>query len=133
MGIKRPDCFYSDQVFTFCIQLSIMASIAQEESRKISERVKWGIRRKMEDGWVYGYCEMLGFRTKNGKLEIVPEEGITFEVPTANKIIVKGIDKHLVGQVAASIRAIKPPEPYNQKGIRYENEHVIKKEGKKGK
>ncbi|MBQ5956790.1 MAG: 50S ribosomal protein L6 [Clostridia bacterium] len=66
-------------------------------------------------------------------VEIVPEEGITFEVPTANKIIVKGIDKHLVGQVAASIRAIKPPEPYNQKGIRYENEHVIKKEGKKGK
>jgi len=56
------------------LRLSIMASIAQEGSRKISERVKWGIRRKMEDGWVYGYCEMLGFRTKNGKLEIVPEE-----------------------------------------------------------
>ena len=53
---------------------TIMASIAQEESRKISERVKWGIRRKMEDGWVYGRSEMLGYRTKNGKLEIVPEE-----------------------------------------------------------
>ncbi|MBR3420828.1 MAG: recombinase family protein [Ruminococcus sp.] len=56
------------------LRLTIMASIAQEESRKISERVKWGIRRKMEDGWVYGYMEMLGFRTVNGKLEIVPEE-----------------------------------------------------------
>ena len=56
------------------LRLSIMASIAQEESRKISERVKWGIRRKMENGWVYGYAEMLGFRTCKGRLEIVPEE-----------------------------------------------------------
>ena len=56
------------------LRLTIMASIAQEESRKISERVKWGIRRKMEDGWVYGYCAMLGYRTRDGKLEIVPEE-----------------------------------------------------------
>ena len=59
------------------LRLTIMASIAQEESRKISERVKWGIRRKMEDGWVYGRSEMLGYRTKNGKLEIVPEEAET--------------------------------------------------------
>ena len=56
------------------LRLTIMASIAQEESRKVSERVKWGIRRKMEEGWVYGYKNMLGFRTANGKLEIVPEE-----------------------------------------------------------
>lgn len=56
------------------LRLTIMASIAQEESRKISERVNWGIRRKMEEGWVYGYTEMLGFRTHDGKLEIVPEE-----------------------------------------------------------
>ena len=56
------------------LRLTIMASIAQEESRKISERVKWGIRRKMESGYVYGYSAMLGFRTENGKLTIVPEE-----------------------------------------------------------
>ena len=56
------------------LRLTIMASIAQEESRKISERVKWGIRRKMEEGWVYGHAEMLGYRTHDGKLEIVPEE-----------------------------------------------------------
>ncbi|MBR5088219.1 MAG: recombinase family protein [Ruminiclostridium sp.] len=43
-----------------------MASIAQEESRKISERVKWGIRRKMESGWVYGYSSMLGYKTIDG-------------------------------------------------------------------
>ena len=56
------------------LRLTIMASIAQEESRKVSERVKWGIRRKMENGWVYGYSRMLGFRTENGVLQIVPEE-----------------------------------------------------------
>ena len=56
------------------LRLSIMASIAQEESRKISERVKWGIRRKMENGWVYGSRNMLGFRIENGQLRIVPEE-----------------------------------------------------------
>lgn len=56
------------------LRLTIMASIAQEESRKVSERVKWGIRRKMEDGWVYGYSKMLGFRTENGVLVVVPEE-----------------------------------------------------------
>ena len=56
------------------LRLTIMASIAQEESRKISERVKWGMRRKMEDGYVLGYHNMLGFRTTDGTLTIVPEE-----------------------------------------------------------
>lgn len=56
------------------LRLTIMASIAQEESRKVSERVKWGIRRKMEDGWVYGYSRMLGYRTENGVLVVVPDE-----------------------------------------------------------
>ncbi|MCL2019755.1 MAG: recombinase family protein [Oscillospiraceae bacterium] len=56
------------------LRLTIMASIAQEESRKTSERVKWGIRRKMESGLVFGNGKMLGFRVVNGVLEIVPEE-----------------------------------------------------------
>ena len=56
------------------LRLTTMASIAQEESRKVSERVKWGIRRKKEEGWVYGYSRMLGYKTENGQLEIVPEE-----------------------------------------------------------
>lgn len=56
------------------LRLTIMASIAQEESRKVSERVKWGIRRKMENGFVYGYSHMLGYKTENGKLMIIPEE-----------------------------------------------------------
>ena len=62
-----------------------------------------------------------------------PPENITFECPTPNKIVVKGIDKQVVGQVAADIRAKRSPEPYKGKGIRYEGENVRRKEGKTGK
>ena len=60
-------------------------------------------------------------------------DGITFEVPDSNTIVVKGIDKQAVGAIAADIRAIREPEPYHGKGIRYENEYVRRKEGKAGK
>jgi large subunit ribosomal protein L6 len=60
-------------------------------------------------------------------------EGITFEVPAATRIGVVGINKQAVGQVAANIRAIRKPEPYKGKGIRYVGEHVIRKAGKAGK
>ena len=56
------------------LRLTIMASLAQEESRKTSERVKWGMRRKMEKGFVFGYSHIYGFNIKDGKLEIIPEE-----------------------------------------------------------
>ncbi|MGH2757713.1 MAG: 50S ribosomal protein L6 [Actinomycetota bacterium] len=59
--------------------------------------------------------------------------GIEYEVPTPTKIIVRGIDKELVGQTAAEIRAIRKPEPYKGKGIRYEGEHVRRKAGKAAK
>ena len=59
--------------------------------------------------------------------------GIEFEVPTPTRITVRGIDKELVGQTAAEIRAIKKPEPYKAKGIRYEGEHVRRKGGKAAK
>ncbi|KPJ50664.1 50S ribosomal protein L6 [candidate division TA06 bacterium DG_26] len=59
-----------------------------------------------------------------------PPEGIRFEVPAPNRIMVKGIDKELVGQVAATIRAKRKAEPYKGKGIRYEGEWVRKKAGK---
>jgi large subunit ribosomal protein L6 len=57
-------------------------------------------------------------------------DGITFEVPAPTRIIVSGIDKALVGQVAADIRRVRPPEPYKGKGIRYEGEVVRRKAGK---
>lgn len=60
-------------------------------------------------------------------------EGITFECPTPTNIVVSGIDKEVVGQVAADIRKWRPPEPYKGKGIRYRDEHVIRKAGKAGK
>ena len=57
--------------------------------------------------------------------------GITIETPTQTEILVKGTDKQKVGQVAAEIRAYRPPEPYKGKGVRYADEHVVRKEAKK--
>jgi len=62
---------------------------------------------------------------------IEPPEGIEFEVPQPTEVIVRGIDKQLVGQVAADIRKRRPPEPYKGKGIRYSDEHVVRKVGKR--
>ena len=58
-------------------------------------------------------------------------EGITVETPSQTEIVVKGIDKQQVGQVAANIRAYRKPEPYKGKGVRYAGEHIVKKEAKK--
>ncbi|HEX6262637.1 MAG TPA: 50S ribosomal protein L6 [Actinomycetota bacterium] len=66
-------------------------------------------------------------------VRVEPPEGIEFEVPAQNRIVVRGIDKQLVGQVAADIRDIRKPEPYKGKGIRYEGEYVRKKAGKAAK
>jgi large subunit ribosomal protein L6 len=60
-------------------------------------------------------------------------EGVTFEVPQPTRIVVRGIDKQLVGQVAADIRKIRKPEPYKGKGIRYADERVLRKAGKSAK
>lgn len=66
-------------------------------------------------------------------VEMVEPEGITYEVPNPNSIIVKGIDKELVGQMAAEIRSKRPPEVYRGKDIKYVDEHIRRKEGKTGK
>ncbi|HHW24049.1 MAG TPA: 50S ribosomal protein L6 [Bacillota bacterium] len=101
-------------------------------------------------GVTEGYAKQLeivgvGYRAvKNGKTltlslgyshPIVFEEGngITFEVPNPNTIIVKGIDKQIVGEIAAQIRRKRPPEPYLGKGVRYAGEHIRRKSGKAGK
>jgi large subunit ribosomal protein L6 len=62
---------------------------------------------------------------------ITPREGITFDVPQPTQVIVKGTDKQVVGQTAAEIRKVRPPEPYKGKGIRYQGEHVRRKVGKR--
>ena len=66
-------------------------------------------------------------------VEMVEPEGITFDVPNPNQIIVRGIDKELVGQTAAVVRSKRPPEVYRGKGIKYADEHIRRKEGKTGK
>ena len=103
----------------------------------------------MVEGVTNGYQKTLdingvGYRAqKQGKklvltlgyshpVEMDDPEGITTEVPAPNKIIVKGIDKQVVGEVAAKIREKRPPEPYKGKGIKYENEVIRRKEGKTG-
>ncbi len=65
-------------------------------------------------------------------VEIEEIEGITIDVPNPNTIVVKGIDKQVVGQIAANIREKKQPEPYKGKGIKYAGERIIRKEGKAG-
>ena len=62
---------------------------------------------------------------------VKPRDGITFDVPTPTQVVVKGIDKQMVGQTAAEIRKVRPPEPYKGKGIRYVGEHVRRKVGKR--
>jgi len=62
---------------------------------------------------------------------IKPRTGITFEVPVPTQVVVKGTDKQMVGQTAAEIRKVRPPEPYKGKGIRYEGEYVRRKVGKR--
>jgi large subunit ribosomal protein L6 len=66
-------------------------------------------------------------------VEVKAPEGITFEVPEQTRIVVSGIDKEKVGEVAAGIRKVRPPEPYKGKGIRYSGEYVRRKAGKAGK
>ena len=71
-----------------------------------------------------GYSHPITFEDGNG---------ITFEVPDLTTIIVKGIDKQAVGQVAAEVRSKRPPEPYLGKGVKYDDEHIRRKAGKTGK
>lgn len=104
----------------------------------------------MVDGVTEGYSKTLelvgvGYRaSKSGDkvvlnvgfshpVEIEPEGGVEFEVPSNTKIIVKGINKESVGAAAAKIRSVREPEPYKGKGIKYEGERIIRKEGKAGK
>ena len=66
-------------------------------------------------------------------VEMTAPEGVTFEVPANTQVIVKGINKEVVGELAANIRGVRPPEPYKGKGIRYVGEFVRRKDGKSGK
>lgn len=97
--------------------------------------LKDGFEKKLEIVGV-GYRAELKNRTLvllvgySHPIYFVPPEEITIEVPTPTVIVIKGIKKQLVGQIAAKIRSYRPPEPYKGKGIRYSDEHVRRKAGK---
>ena len=80
-----------------------------------------------------GHSLMPGTGLPQAKFIMAEEDGITFDVPDSNTIIVKGIDKQKVGQTAAVIRGKRPPEPYHGKGVKYADEYVRRKAGKAGK
>ena len=98
--------------------------------------VSEGFERKLEIVGV-GYRAAVAGKTLNLSLGFshpvafaIPE-GITIETPSQTEVVIKGIDKQQVGQVAANIRAYRPPEPYKGKGVRYADERIIRKEAKK--
>jgi large subunit ribosomal protein L6 len=122
----------------------------REESKKA--HAMWGMQRTLVSNIVAGVSEGfsktleisgVGYRAqlqgKNLQLQLglshdvvyPAPEGITIECPTQTQIVISGIDKQKVGQVAAEIRAFRPPEPYKGKGIRYQDEYIFRKEGKK--
>ena len=95
---------------------------------KTLELVGTGYRAECKDG--KNLVIKIGF--SHDVVRVAPEN-VTFETPNQTTIIVKGIDKQVVGALAADIRSIRKPEPYHGKGIKYADEHVRRKEGKTGK
>lgn len=102
---------------------NMIIGVSQGYSRKL-ELVGVGYKAEVKQNYIIfsvGYSHPIYFR---------PPEGVKVEVPQPTNVIVSGIDKELVGSVAAKIRSFKKPEPYKGKGIKYENEVIRRKEGK---
>ncbi len=106
--------------------LSNMVTGVNQGFERVLEIIGVGYRAQMQGK---NLVMALGF---SHPVEVVPPEGIEFAVDGPTKVIVRGIDKQLVGQIAANIRGYRPPEPYKGKGIRYAGEYVIRKAGKAG-
>ena len=123
---------------------------SDEKEHKALHGLTRSLVNNMVEGVDNGYATTLeingvGYRAqKNGKklvmnlgyshtVEFTEEDGITFDVPNPNTVIVNGIDKQAVGQIAAQIREKRPPEPYLGKGIKYSHERIRRKAGKTGK
>lgn len=110
--------------------------------RKLIANMVEGVSKGFEKGLV---LNGVGYKVaKQGKkivlnvgyshpVEIEEVPGITFECPSATEVVVKGIDKELVGQIAANVRKVRNPDPYHAYGIRYKDEVIARKEGKTGK
>ena len=109
---------------------SLIANMVEGVTNGFEKRLEIhgvGYRAAMRDG---GLELQLGF---SHPVSFPAPEGIEFEVPAPNRVVIRGIDKQLVGETAARIRRIRKPEPYKGKGVRYEGEYVRKKAGKAAK
>ena len=142
---------FTDRV-SFSIEEGVITVDREDDTRE--SRALHGLSRALLANMVHGVSEGftkvleiqgVGYRAslKGSDIELLvgfshpvdvkAPKGITFEVPEPTRIIVSGIDKEQVGQVAADIRKVRPPEPYKGKGIRYAGEYVRRKAGKAGK
>lgn len=146
---------------TLCREVHPAIMISQTDDKVVVQRPTDGkehralhgltraLLQNMVDGVTKGFARNLemigvGYRAaKQGKklvltvgyahpVEIEPEDGLEIEVPAPNKVVVKGIDKEKVGDLAAKIRSVRKPEPYKGKGIKYEDEIIKRKVGKAG-
>ena len=103
---------------------NLMTGVTQAYSKKL-ELVGVGYRAAMKGS---SLSLALGY---SHDIDFPPPAGIKIETPKPTEIILTGIDKQLLGETAAKIRAMRPPEPYQGKGVRYEGEYIFRKEGKK--
>jgi large subunit ribosomal protein L6 len=153
VAVKGPKGELSQRVSAdMKVEQSDGAITVQRPTNRGEHRALHGLTRSLIANMVEGVTEGfekrleiqgVGYRAqlKGSKLELAlgyshpvsidPPDGIDFEVPQPTEIIVRGIDKQLVGQIAADIRKRRPPEPYKGKGIRYRDEHVMRKVGKR--
>jgi len=127
-------------------------AVAPLDKSSKEARALWGMSRTMivnlMEGVANGYSKKLelvgvGYRAAlkgtnlslalgySHEVDFPAPKGVKFETPKPTEIIVSGIDKQLVGETAAKIRSLRPPEPYQGKGVRYEGEYIFRKEGKK--
>ena len=142
---------FNDRV-SFSVEDGVVTVVREDDTRE--SRALHGLSRALLANMVHGVSEGftkvleiqgVGYRAslKGSDIELLvgfshpvdvkAPKGITFEVPEPTRIVVSGIDKEQVGQIAADIRKVRPPEPYKGKGIRYAGEYVRRKAGKAGK
>jgi len=155
MTVKGPKgtlsrILHKDMILTFEDSIITVSRPSEEKMHKALHGLTRSLVNNMVVGVTDGFTKKLeingvGYRAQlqgtklvlalgySHPVELEPPQGITIEVPAQNRISVNGIDKQLVGEIAAKIRGYREPEPYKGKGIKYENETIIRKEGKTGK
>lgn len=150
-GPKGELRFVVNELCSVALEGDAVAVTPLDKSSKAA-RAQWGMSRTMianlMTGVTNGYTKKLelvgvGYRAAlkgtglnlqlgySHDIEVPAPAGVKFETPKPTEIIISGIDKQLIGETAAKIRALRPPEPYQGKGVRYEGEFIFRKEGKK--